>query len=111
MRKNVREIYKKSRPRPRRAAAAMPKTEVDPLLQIQARCRHLPLMDAFIAPAARFDVMGLVPILNGAAVLALTNVTATMRRPSGAILSYQRSERSGAVLLSMSGAEARGRAW
>jgi hypothetical protein len=72
--------------------------------------RHFPLMGAFIAPAARFDVMGLIPILNGAAVLALTNVTATMRRPSGAVLSYRRSEQSGAVLLSMSGAEARGRA-
>jgi hypothetical protein len=52
------------------------------------------------APAARFDVMGLLPILNGAAVLTLTDTTATMRRASGAMLAYRRSDQVGAILLS-----------
>jgi hypothetical protein len=53
-----------------------------------------------IAPAARFDVMGLIPILNGAEVLALTSQTATTRRMSSAVLIYRRPEHGGAVLLS-----------
>ena len=53
-----------------------------------------------IAPAARFDVMGLIPILNGAEVLALTSQTATMRRVSGAVLNFRRPEQGEAVLLS-----------
>jgi hypothetical protein len=53
-----------------------------------------------IAPAARFDVMGLIPILNGAEVLALTSQTATMRRLSGAVLTFHRPKYGEAVLLS-----------
>ena len=53
-----------------------------------------------IAPAARFDVMGLIPILNGAEVLALTSQTATMRRASGATLTYRRPKPSGAIVIS-----------
>ena len=52
-----------------------------------------------IAPAARFDVMGLIPILNGAEVLALTSQTATMRRVSGAVLTFHRPRSGEAVLL------------
>jgi hypothetical protein len=55
-----------------------------------------------IAPAARFDLMGLVLTLNGAAVLTLTDTTATMRRASGAVLTYRRADQSGAILLSES---------
>jgi hypothetical protein len=51
------------------------------------------------APAARFDVMGLIPILNGATVLTLTDSTATMRRPSNAILTYRRGGRADAALI------------
>jgi hypothetical protein len=51
------------------------------------------------APAARFDVMGLIPILNGATVLTLTDSTATMRRPSNAILTYRRGRRADAALI------------
>ena len=51
-----------------------------------------------IAPAARFDVMGLIPILNGAEVLALTSQTATIRRLSGAIQTYHRPDQGGAVV-------------
>jgi hypothetical protein len=53
-----------------------------------------------IAPAARFDVMGLIPILNGADVLALTNQTATVRRVSDAVLTFRRPRYGEAVLLS-----------
>jgi hypothetical protein len=53
-----------------------------------------------IAPAGRFDVMGLIPMLNRAEVLALTRQTATMRRPSGAVLTYRRPGRGDAILLS-----------
>jgi hypothetical protein len=52
------------------------------------------------APAARFDVMGLIPILNGAEVLALTSQTATMRRLSGAVLTFHRPKYGEGVLLS-----------
>jgi hypothetical protein len=52
-----------------------------------------------IAPAARFDVMGLIPILNGAEVLALTSQTATIRRSSGAIHTYRRPDHGGAIVL------------
>ena len=53
-----------------------------------------------IAPAARFDVMGLIPILKGAEVLALTSQTATMRRLSGAVQSFRRPKRGGAIVIS-----------
>lgn len=53
-----------------------------------------------IAPAVRFDVMGLIPTLNRAEVLALTCQTATIRRTSGAVLTYRRLGRADAILIS-----------
>jgi hypothetical protein len=44
--------------------------------------------------------MGLIPILNCAAVVDLTDIAATMRRPSGANLTYRRSDPRDAILLS-----------
>jgi len=52
-----------------------------------------------VAPAARFDVMGLFPLLHGGAVIALTEDAATIRRQSGATLTYPRSDRTGAVCI------------
>ena len=51
------------------------------------------------APAERFDVMGLLPILQGAEVVALTAQAATFRRRSGAILTYRRADQTGAVCI------------
>jgi hypothetical protein len=51
------------------------------------------------APAARFDVMGLLPLLRGASVVALTKDDARMRRPSGAMLTFRRVAQAGAVLV------------
>jgi hypothetical protein len=53
-----------------------------------------------IAPAARFDVMGLLPIMNGGAVVNLTDDAATLRARTGAVLTYRRSTERGAVLIS-----------
>jgi hypothetical protein len=50
-------------------------------------------------PGSRFDLMGLIPLLQGGDVIALTAEAATIRRPSRAILSYRRSDQTGAVLL------------
>jgi len=52
-----------------------------------------------IAPAARFDVMGLFPLLHGGAVIALTEDAATIRRSSNAILTYRRGSQAGAVCI------------
>jgi hypothetical protein len=52
------------------------------------------------APAVRFDVMGLMLLTQGGAVVALTADAATVRRGSSAALSYQRPAQSGAVLIS-----------
>jgi len=52
------------------------------------------------APASRFDVMGLVLLIQGGEVVALTAQTATIRKMSGAILTYPKSGQRGAVLLS-----------
>ena len=52
-----------------------------------------------VAPAARFDIMGLLPLLQGGAVIALTEDAATIRRQSGATLTYPRSDRTGAVCI------------
>jgi hypothetical protein len=41
-------------------------------------------------PAARFDAMGLVLLIHDGEVVALTAATATIRRTSGAVLSYRR---------------------
>lgn len=53
-----------------------------------------------IAPAARFDVMGLMLLTQGGAVVALTADGATVRRTTGAALSYQRPTQTRAVLIS-----------
>lgn len=49
------------------------------------------------APAARFDVMGLIPLLNGGRVIAITKEGATIRAPSRATLNYRRLDQAGAV--------------
>ncbi|WP_271540939.1 hypothetical protein [Bradyrhizobium sp. CCBAU 45321] len=51
------------------------------------------------APVCRYDVMGLVMLLGGGSVFALTEQTAALRRPSGSTLTYRRKPTSGAVLL------------
>jgi hypothetical protein len=48
-------------------------------------------------PAARFDVMGLVLLICGGEVIALTASSATIRRRSGAVLTYRRGDQTGAV--------------
>jgi hypothetical protein len=53
-----------------------------------------------IAPAVRFDAMGLLLLIQGGAIVALTAEAATIRRGSGAVLSYRRSALRGAVLIS-----------
>lgn len=53
-----------------------------------------------IVPAARFDVMGLIPLIHGGEVVALTETAATIRRRSGALMTYRRCDQSGAVLIS-----------
>jgi hypothetical protein len=53
-----------------------------------------------VAPTKRFDFMGLIPLLQGGDVIALTAEAATIRRPSRAILTYRRCDQAGAVLLS-----------
>jgi hypothetical protein len=52
-----------------------------------------------VAPGARYDVMGLVPLLRSRRVSALTERTAVIRQCSGATLTYTRRETTGAVLL------------
>jgi len=52
------------------------------------------------APSARFDVMGLVLLICGGEVIVLTASSATIRRTSGSVLTYRRSDHHGAVLLS-----------
>jgi hypothetical protein len=50
-------------------------------------------------PAVRFDVMGLLLLMQGGEVTALTEESAAIRRPSGAILRFHRPA-AGGVLLS-----------
>lgn len=52
------------------------------------------------APGSRFDAMGLVLLIHAGAVVAMTDETATIRRLSGALLTYRRSVQTGAALLS-----------
>ena len=52
-----------------------------------------------IAPGSRYDIMGLVSLLGGGSVFALTEQTAAFRRRSGAALTYTRAATAGAVLL------------
>lgn len=50
-------------------------------------------------PAVRFDVMGLLFLLQGGEVIALIAEGASIRRPSGAVLRFPRPA-AGGVLLS-----------
>jgi hypothetical protein len=52
------------------------------------------------APACRYDAMGLLIVLQGSVVVALTDTTATMRAPSGAILTFRRESNPTAILIS-----------
>jgi hypothetical protein len=52
-----------------------------------------------VAPGCRYDAMGLVPLLEGGSVFALTETTAAIRRRSGSTLTYMRKQTSGSVLL------------
>jgi hypothetical protein len=52
------------------------------------------------APAARLDVVGLLLLICGGDVIALTADSATIRRMSGAVLTYRKSDQTGAVFLS-----------
>jgi hypothetical protein len=51
-----------------------------------------------VAPGSRYDVMGLVPLLRGGRVSALTEQTAVIRQRSGATLIYTRAKTCAAVL-------------
>jgi hypothetical protein len=60
-------------------------------------------LDLFgVHPSApgRVDVMGLLLLIQGGVVLALTADAATIRRQTGAVLTYRRPELPGAVLIS-----------
>lgn len=50
------------------------------------------------APAARFDAMGLLLLIQGGTVLAMTERTATIRRSTGALLTYRRRSQAGVLL-------------
>jgi len=52
-----------------------------------------------IAPAARYDLMGLVPLIRGHEVVAMDVKRATTRARSGNLLTYLRRPMAGAVLL------------
>jgi hypothetical protein len=52
------------------------------------------------APAARVGCWGLLLFVQGGAVVALTDNAATIRRRSGAILTYRRGDQSDAILIS-----------
>jgi hypothetical protein len=51
-------------------------------------------------PAVRFDVIGLLLLIQGGEVVALSAESASIRRPSGAVLRFFRRPTAGAVLLS-----------
>lgn len=53
-----------------------------------------------VAPADRYDLIGLLLVIQGGEVVALTPEAATIRRPSKSILTYHRHDTAGAVLLS-----------
>jgi hypothetical protein len=52
-----------------------------------------------VAPGSRYDGMGLVPLLRGGRVSALTEQTAVIRQRSGATLIYTRADTCASVLL------------
>jgi hypothetical protein len=51
------------------------------------------------APAARFDRMGLVPLINGGAVVAIDATSATLKTRTGGTLRYHLANVAGAVPL------------
>ena len=51
------------------------------------------------APADRYDVMGLLLVVQGGDVVSLTAETATIRRPSNAVLTYSRANAAGGILV------------
>jgi hypothetical protein len=51
------------------------------------------------APGARYDCMGLVPLIGGGTVVSITTDRATIRQASGATLVYLRRPRLGAIAL------------
>lgn len=80
--------------------------DADALLSNWGRAAHdlgWTALDLFgvhaVAPGCRYDVMGLVMLLGGGTVFALTEQTAAFRRPSGSTLTYRRKPMSDAVLL------------
>jgi hypothetical protein len=52
-----------------------------------------------IAPSARFDAMGLVPIISGGEVISINERSATIRSPGGQLLVYMRRPSNEAVCL------------
>jgi hypothetical protein len=52
-----------------------------------------------LAPSARFDAMGLVPVINGGEVVAITERSATIQSPGGSKLVYMRRPSSAGVCL------------
>jgi len=52
-----------------------------------------------IAPAARYDCMGLVPLIRGDEVVVVNERCATTRSRGGGLLKYLRRPRTGAVLV------------
>jgi hypothetical protein len=52
-----------------------------------------------IVPTARYDAMGLVPLIRGREVISITDRSASTRGSSGACLSYVRGLRVHAVLV------------
>jgi hypothetical protein len=51
------------------------------------------------APGARYDRMGLVPLIGGGTVVSVTTDRATIRQASGATLVYLRRPRHGAIVV------------
>lgn len=52
-----------------------------------------------VAPAVRFDAMGLIPLLNGDPVVALSETTATVRKVSGSIPRFRRTREVQSICL------------
>ena len=50
-----------------------------------------------LAPAPRYDCMGLVPLIRGGEVIAISSDRATIQTGTGALLTYLRRPRPGAV--------------
>ena len=46
-----------------------------------------------VAPAVRYDAMGLMPLIRGGEVVALDATRATIRMPAGGLLTYLRRQR------------------